>query len=537
LGDEQGQIRQRSIIVAPELIAAMPVKISTINARYLQLLIAWGGGLLAGLAVEPIGAWYLAWIALIPLWMMVVRDKRCTLPSLAWGIGYHGVALFWITGIHPMAWMGVPWSMSLAIAIVCLTFITLWGAALVTIWGTACGWLFAKFQLPTLARVLVGTAIWCGLEYVWSQGDLWWSTLALTQSPGNLPILHLGQLTGGSAVTAALIVANGLIAEAIMARPIERQKLTMITTGLALVVYLTGFYLSQSNLDTNPQNALRIGLIQGNIPNEIKLYPQGLKEAQEGYTKGYRELAAAGAEAVLTPEVALPLMPAEIKTSSIYQAVLEKRVPLWLGAFDSVNKDYTNSLHSIDHRGNFISRYDKSKLVPLGEYVPFKEFIGQWVKRLSPLEASLHRGQANQEFLAWPGIKAATGICYESAFGEHFRQQAKHGEFIITASNNAHYAASMPAQHHAQDVMRAIETSRWAVRATNTGYSAIVDPHGYTLWKSKLNEFATHTHQIYRRTNLTPYIKWGDWLTPLLLVTAGVTLWLFRGKEAKNSMK
>jgi apolipoprotein N-acyltransferase len=537
LGDEEGQIRQRSIIVASELIAAMPVKISAINPRLLQLLIAWSGGLLAGLAVEPIGAWYLAWIALIPLWIIVVRDKRYILPSLAWGIGYHGVALFWITGIHPMAWMGIPWLTSLAIAIVCLTFITLWGAALVTAWGTICGWLFAKFQLPAVVRVLVGTAIWCGLEYVWSQGDLWWSTLALTQSPGNTPILHLGQLTGGSAVTAALVTANGLIAEAVMARPIDRKKMAMIITGLSLAVYLTGFYLSQSNLDTDPQKALRIGLIQGNIPNEIKLYPQGLKEAQEGYTKGYRALAAAGAQAVLTPEVALPLMPAEIKNSSIYQAVLEKGVPLWLGAFGAVDNDYTNSLHSIDGLGNFISRYDKSKLVPLGEYVPFKEIIGQWVKRLSPLEASLRRGQANQEFLAWPGIKAATGICYESAFGEHFRQQAKHGEFMITASNNAHYAASMPAQHHAQDVMRAIETSRWAVRATNTGYSAIVDPHGYTFWKSKLNEFATHTHQIYRRTNLTPYVRWGDWLTPLLLVTAGGCLWLFRGKESRNSMK
>jgi apolipoprotein N-acyltransferase len=509
----------------------MPVKISALNPRFLQILIAGGSGLLAGLAVAPIGAWYLAWFALIPLWIMVVRERRSVLPSLAWGVGYHGVALFWITGIHPMTWMGVPWLTSLAIAIICLTFITLWGATLVAIWGAACGWLFSKFRLPPWGRVLVGIAIWCGLEYVWSQGDLWWSTLALTQSPGNIPILHLGQLTGGSAVTAALVAANGLIAEAIMAKPIERKKLTIITTGLALVVYLTGFYLSQTVLDTSPQKALRIGLIQGNIPNEIKLYPLGLKAAQEGYTKGYRELAAAGAEAVLTPEVALPLMPAEIKTSSIYQAVLEKGVPLWLGAFGAVGNDYTNSLHSIDHLGNFISRYDKSKLVPLGEYVPFKEIIGQWVKRLSPLEASLRRGRADQEFLAWPGIKAATGICYESAFGEHFRQQAKHGEFIITASNNAHYAASMPAQHHAQDVMRAIETSRWAVRATNTGYSAIVDPHGYTRWESQLNEFATHVHQVYRRTNLTPYVRWGDWLTPLLLVSAGVLLWLFRDQE------
>jgi len=49
-------------------------------------------------------------------------------------------------------------------------------------------------------------------------------------------------------------------------------------------------------------------------------------------------------------------------------------------------------------------------------------------------------------------------------------------QFILSASNNAHYSPAMPAQHHAQDVMRAIESDRWAVRATNTGYSGIIDP-------------------------------------------------------------
>jgi apolipoprotein N-acyltransferase len=521
----------------------MPVKISAIHPRFLQLLIAWGSGLLAGLAVEPIGAWYLAWIALVPLWMMVVRERRVILPSLFWGIGYHGVALFWITGIHPMAWMGVPWLTSFSIATVCLMFITLWGAAVVTCWGVILGWICQRFNPPVLVRVVVGTAIWCSLEYLWSQGDLWWSTLALTQTPHNLPILHLGQLSGGMTVTAILVAVNGLIAEAIIARSGsglaakidsfacangDRRRLSIAAATLFITGHLAGYLLSQTPLNPQPSDALKIGIIQGNIPNEIKLYAQGKQQAIEGYTTGYLELAAAGVDAVLTPEGALPYMPAEIKKSSLYQAVLDKGIPIWLGAFGDAGADYTNSLHSIDKTGNFIGRYNKYKLVPLGEYVPFKEIIGQWVKRLSPLDASLLKGSEQQEFFAWPGLRAAVGICYESAFGEHFRQQAKQGEFIITASNNAHYAASMPAQHHAQDVMRAIETSRWAVRATNTGYSAIVDPHGHTLWKSQLNEFAIHSHQIDRRRNQTLYVQWGDWLTPLLGIISIILLWIYR---------
>ena len=127
-----------------------------------------------------------------------------------------------------------------------------------------------------------------------------------------------------------------------------------------------------------------------------------------------------------------------------------------------------------------------------------------------------------------PFGQAITGICYESAFSEHFRRQAKSGgEFIITASNNAHYSAIMPAQHHAQDIIRAIETDRWMARATNTGYSAIVDPHGKTLWISNLDTYELSKGTIYRRTTETLYVKWGDWLTIILCMIAGV-FWLIK---------
>ena len=78
----------------------------------------------------------------------------------------------------------------------------------------------------------------------------------------------------------------------------------------------------------------------------------------------------------------------------------------------------------------------------------------------------------------------------------------------------------MPRQHHAQDVMRAIELDRWAVRATNTGYSAFVNPHGETLWISEINQYATHIETIHRRQTQTLYVQWGDWLVWLLAILA-----------------
>ncbi|MFM7577718.1 MAG: nitrilase-related carbon-nitrogen hydrolase, partial [Microcystaceae cyanobacterium] len=101
------------------------------------------------------------------------------------------------------------------------------------------------------------------------------------------------------------------------------------------------------------------------------------------------------------------------------------------------------------------------------------------------------------------------------------------GEFILSSANNAHYSEKMPAQHHALDVMRAIEGDRWVARATNTGYSAIISPRGKTLLLSVLNEYQLYLGTIYRRQTSTFYQLYGDLLTPLLLFLSGLGwLWL-----------
>ncbi|MBD2773448.1 apolipoprotein N-acyltransferase [Iningainema sp. BLCCT55] len=457
-------------------------------------------------------------------------------------MGYHGVALSWITGIHPMTWMGVPWLTSLAIALFCWAFITLWGAALVAIWATLMRVIF--IQNPLL-RVLIGTALWCGLEALWSSGALWWSSLSYTQSPYNLVILHLGQVSGPSAVTGAIIAVNGLIAEGFINRRdtegAERRIFSSVSSvplrffyfKIAAVILITlnlvGFYLYTQPLSQTPDTALRVGIVQGNVPNEIKLYPEGFRRAIEGYTNGYLTLANLGVEAVLTPEGALPFRQGDIVRSSLVAGVREKGVVAWIGGFGDRGRSYTNSLFTFSGDGEIKSRYDKTKLVPIGEYVPFEEILGAIVQRLSPLDEHQVAGSPNQVFDT-PFGRAIVGICYESAFSIHFRNQAaKGGQFILSPSNDAHYSAAMPAQHHAQDVMRAIETDRWAVRATNTGYSAFVNPHGRTLWISRHNTYEVHAETIYRRQSQTLYVRWGDWLTPLLLGLGVLGWFLDRG--------
>jgi apolipoprotein N-acyltransferase len=497
-----------------------------------------------GLAPAPFDAWYLAWIALAPLWFSIRRQKyllQIAILSGAWGIGYYGLSLFWITGVHPMTWMGVPWIASLAIAIFCWIFITLWGVGLVVSWAVILGVLDRQLErenlLNSLLKVISGVALWCGLETLWSHGPLWWSALAYTQSPNNLIVLQLGKISGFTTVTAVIVAVNLLLAEAALylrsGTRLKAKLLCIFSLSTLGISHLVGYCLYQIPVSKDNLAAIEVGIVQGNISNEIKLFSAGWRKAIAGYTSGYQRLAKQGVDVVLTPEGALPFYWDEIVDgSSFYQAVTAAKVPVWVGANGRNGRKYTNSLFTLTGEGTTYSRYDKYKLVPLGEYIPFESVLGEFIDRLSPLEAHLAAGKPNQIFDT-PFGRAIVAICYESAFPQPFWRQAKAGgEFIITASNNAHYSKTMPAQHHAQDVMRAIESDRWAARATNTGYSAIVDPHGNTLWISPIDRYVIHSDTIYRRKNKTLYVRWGDWLTPTLIAFGGF-LWVSKNHYSR----
>lgn len=505
------------------------------------------GGLLLGLAPAPTELWPLAWIALTPLWRAVINPLRSRSAFAIFGLGalwsgvYHGWVLSWIMHLHPLMWMGIPWLASIGIALFAWSFITGLGTITFGLWALLLKWLSDRFQFGALLRILAGTALWCLLEMLLSWGPLAWPFLAFTQSPQNLWILHLGQLAGPTAITAAIVAVNGCWAEAslVLTNRTRSGQLALVGVVLLLSLHGLGWRLYQQPLSDSPEMALKIGLIQGNIPTREKLTPQGTRRAIAAYTDGYRELVAQGADAVLTPEGAFPELWTRLMQSRnpIRQAVLEEGVVLWLGTFRPVNpnssQELTQSLINLGPQGQVVSQYNKVKLVPLGEYIPFEATLGRLISRLSPISSSLLPGRSDQLFETSFG-PAIIGICYESAYSNLFRlQAAKGGAWIMTASNNDPYPPRMMRQHHAQDVMRAIESDRWAARVTNTGISGLVTPHGETLWLSEPNQYATYLAQVYRRHTRTLYVRWGDWLTYMLLMSV-VVLSLGRDRHLRQ---
>lgn len=498
-------------------------------------------GLMAS-ALPPLSLWPLAWVALVPLWRVVLgaASRRAAAGyGLLWGLVYYGLSLIWITHLHPLMWMGVPWLGSIAIALSAWGVITLWGASGVALWGLALGWIARRWPQARLWRILAAVALWCLMETLRNYSPLDWSPLGLSQSPNNLWILAWARLSGPTALTAFLVAANGLWAEAM--RPTQGQnRRTMVGLGVGLVMlsHGLGWMSYQSQIGTAPDAVITLGLVQGNVPTREKLTPAGIRRAVATYTEAYQALARQGADAVITPEGALPVIwqSGDPLVAMMVQTVDQTGVPLWLGTFAPVEgkrRQYTQSLLELrptpetrgdrpvlprsGASGRYEARYNKVQLVPLGEYIPFEPVLGRIIQRLSPLDSYLVPGEPGQRFETSLGV-ATVGICYESAYSRLFRQQTRQGgQFIITASNNDPYPPGMMAQHHAFDVLRAVESDRWAVRITNTGLSGLVDNRGRTQWLGPPHQTLTHLASLHLRQTQTLYVRWGDWLLPVLL--------------------
>ena len=123
---------------------------SRLWSRSLPALI---GGLLVSLAPAPLNWWGFAWVGLIPLWWVVFPTKplvkptwqQTQLPLILWSLAYHGLALRWITGLHPLTWMGIPWLGSVAIVAFAWSFITFWGVGSVLLFRVVAFLIFIGF--------------------------------------------------------------------------------------------------------------------------------------------------------------------------------------------------------------------------------------------------------------------------------------------------------------------------------------------------------------------------------------------------------
>jgi apolipoprotein N-acyltransferase len=248
----------------------------------------------------------------------------------------------------------------------------------------------------------------------------------------------------------------------------------------------------------------------------MKWRPEKTQATLEGYA---RMAAASPAQLIVLPETALPLF--EVDLPDVYRDGL-----ISLGRQNggdvltglptgSPYSDYYNSVISLGSAPG--QRYHKVHLVPFGEYIPLKAVWGWVIEVLHIPLSDFARGAADQQPLAIGGQRVAANICYEDAFGEEIIRQLPAASVLVNVSNLAWFGDSFaPWQHAQMSQMRALETGRMMLRATNTGVTAIIDAKGRMLASLPLFTTGRLSGSIQGYAGSTPYVRWGN--APVLAV-------------------
>ncbi len=475
--------------------------------RYLpvsMLPISLGTGALAVAGFAPFDFWPLPMLSLAVLFTLLARTASMRagfLVGLTWGLGFFIAGVSWVFVSLSVHGGMAAWLAALATFLFC---------AVLALFPAAVGALQARWPVsPALRLLLLMPLAWGGTEWVrgWLFTGFPWLVAGYSQVPAS-PLAGYAPLVGVYGVSFLLALIAALLAWVVTTRG---RHATRAWATVAIVALGVGGQALRGVAWTTPDGApTTVALLQGNIPQDLKWQPEKAQATLESYA---RMATASPAQLIVLPETALPLFESDLPDS--YRAGLAS-----LGRKNggdvltgvptgSLAGAYYNSVISLGAAPS--QRYHKVHLVPFGEYIPLKAVWGWVIEVLHIPLSDFARGAVDQRPLAIGGQRVAANICYEDAFGEEIIRQLPEASVLVNVSNLAWFGDSFaPWQHAQMSQMRALETGRMMLRATNTGVTAIIDARGHVLASLPPFTAGSLSGKIQGYAGSTPYVRWGN---------------------------
>jgi apolipoprotein N-acyltransferase len=479
--------------------------------------IAAGLGALTVAGFAPL-YWYplpiLTLAALMWLW------SRASTPRQTFALGWWFGLGFFLTGV---SWVYVSLSTFGGMPAALAAFFTLLFCAFLALFPATTGYCFAALRLPLWAKLLiVAPTAWTLSEWIrgWIFTGFPWIAIGYSQVPmsalaGHAPVLGIFGVSLMTALSAGLLV---LLLESVRAvrqstahAALDKQW-SRVLPGVALLVVLwgSGYALKEARWTEPTGEPVTVTLLQGNISQDIKWTPEGLRTT----LLRYRDLALASkSRLIVFPETAIPLFLHDVPPDYLAEIAAHARhnggdaligVPERQGS-----GDYYNSLISVGASSTQV--YRKSHLVPFGEFIPLRPVLGWIVSVLAIPLQDFSRGSELQEPLAVGGQRIAVNICYEDAFGEEIIRQLPTATVLANVSNVAWFGRSIaPYQHLQISQARALETGRYMIRATNTGMTGVINERGRVLHAAPQFSMAAVTTVVQGYAGATPYVRLGN---------------------------
>jgi apolipoprotein N-acyltransferase len=439
----------------------------------------------------------LALWALLLLWSSA-RPRLAFLAGFAFGLGLFGVGASWVyVSLHDFGAMPAPVA-AIGTAAYC---------AILSLYPAGAGWCFSKLRISSSASGLLAfPVLWTLFE--WWRGWMFTGVpwLALGYSQVDSPLAGFAPVAGVYGVSFATALCTGLLAVVSGGPGRARSR---IVAGIAVaVVFGLGHFLRQVEWSSPAGRPIKVSLLQGNISQDMKFDAN----RYAGTLALYRRMVeTSDGRLIVLPETAIPRFldavdPAYLRDIARTAAARGADILVGVPIRDPDGR-YFNSVISLGASPS--QRYDKAHLVPFGEFVP----LGfHWIVKAVAIPMSdFSLGRSDAKPLALAGQRVAPNICWEDAFGEEIIRQLPDATLLVNVSNVAWFGDSLaPSQHLQISRMRAIEAGRTMLRATNTGVTAIVDPHGKVV--ARLPQFVEGilAGEAQGYTGATPYVRWGN---------------------------
>ncbi|HVE70746.1 MAG TPA: apolipoprotein N-acyltransferase [Thermoanaerobaculia bacterium] len=490
-----------------------------------RFLLALTSGALLAFAFPNVAIGWLAFVALAPLLIAVVRA----------GSGREAFLQGWIA--LTTAWLiMVPWVVrvmshygGLPHTVGVLLLIAM--ALILGLYGGLFAWLVKRFRLGP--RFLP----WLAIPLAWAAGE-YARTYLLSGFPWNLiatalidypSFVQLDRFAGPYFLGALVVLPSVVIAWLVTQRVAGVGRVIVVgALGIIMLVWW-GTGLVATKLIARPRGAATVtaALLQPNIAQEMRWDESNVLRIYQQMIGMTIEAADRGAKIVVWPESTVPLSYTE---THFYRSEIEELsrrydIDIILGSV-ATDPSKPNRLWNsafLASGGRTIGHYDKIRLVPFGEYVPLRRvlfFAEKLVRAVGEFEFG------SNDFPLGGKLKYGPAICYEIVYPQISRTQVKNGaDVLVTITNDAWYDGSAPAQHLWQARMRAVENDRYLLRSATTGISAFVDPTGQVQSWIPMGKEGIIYAKFEPRTEKTPYVRFGDWFAWAAI--AGVAFALF----------
>jgi apolipoprotein N-acyltransferase len=457
-------------------------------------------GVVCSLAFDPVAVPYAMVVGVAGLIVVARRladaRKRVVLSTGAvFGLAFMGPLIWWLNAVSHGAYVGLVLAETVFFAVVMLALRSacrlrhwpLWGAAVWVLGETARGSLpFSGFPWGRLAHTAIDS-----------------------------PFAPYARLLGMPGTTAVLFVVAAMVV-----------VLATASTGRArvgavvVVAVLAGLGALLPTGVASPSGSRQLALVQGDVPGVFLTWQRG--EIGDLHVAETQRLIGR----INRGEVPRPDAGVRGQIESLSAAL---KAPILVGGiFDGPTLDTAYNAGVVWEATGPGERYVKRKVVPYGEYVPFRGALGGIVPRFDrDIPRDMVPGK-EEGALRIGDFTVGDTICWDIAYDGIVRETVQSGaQMLVVQTSNASFTnTSQPAQQWNISRLRAIETGRWVLVPSTNGISGIVDASGHAVARARLHEPATLSAKVPLADGSTPALRIGGWLELLLGVLGGLGWWL-----------